>query len=358
MPGINHNSHASGKNLYSVRHSLPLLPLPTAIVAALLVCLLSSFSGVFMLNYEIITAFALSAASGAVFTLLIILCRKVWILFTAPVAAAAVAAFSSGKPDSVFGIVFSLTFVVVGITLAACVYLGRPCSSTILSVSLALAPWIFLCLIFFILLTPGLYNFNMPVRENLSNIGSKLSDGIVSSLLSFSLTASDGTELVVFSYDAASQIVRLLALLSPSIIILSVMSVAFASSKILYGFFLLFGITDLLRYHKWAIVPQKSTAVIYCVSYAFSLIFQAVQNSEGFYFAMYNLSVIMSAPLAIFGFNEIIRRISKNSSVFTKISFIVLSVIIAVINFSVLLVITAFFGVFTVFKKHSPKQSD
>lgn len=345
------NTH---KNLYSIRDRLPLLPLPTAVIAALLVCLLSSFSAL-MLMSSAITALALSAVSSAVFTLLLILCRRLWVFMTAPVVIAVVIIFSSEISDSITTAVFSLLFLIAGLALASCVYLGKSCSATILSVSLVLALWLLICILLFILVTPGLYDFSESVQKNLLKTGQTVFDGLVSSLSSVTIKLYDGAEQNLLSHESATQVVRYLSLLAPSILSLSVMGVAFLAAKTLYGFFVLFGITDLLRDPKWMINPKKSTAYVYCFSYIMAFLFSTSQGMEGIYFAFYNISVIFTAPMAVSGLREMKRKILKNTSSIARAGWVVLILIVFTVNMTLIFTIAAFFGVFTILKKKSPK---
>lgn len=348
-------SGKSNKNLYDIRSRLPLLPLPTAIIAAFLVCLLSSFSAVIMLNGVIVIALALSSVASAVFALLLILCRRFWVFAVAPVIIVSVFVFCSDSSGFVTAVLFSQTFLPAGIILAACVYLGKTCSSSILSVSAALAPWLVLCVLSFVILSLDIFDFTLTIPENFSNITSDLYDGIISSITSMTLTSYDGGEQILFSYDAAVQIVNYVSLMSPALIILSLMGTAFVSVKTLYGFFVLFGITDLLRDHRWMINPKKSTAIVYCASYILAFIFSITKGVDVLYYTAYNLSVIFSAPMAVCGFREIMKRVSKNASSKVKIAWIVLFIFIFIGSTNFFVAVSAFFGVFKILKKKKNK---
>lgn len=360
MPEIRNSSPDSSvkstKNLYDIRSRLPLLPLPTAVIAAFLVCLLSSFSAVIMLNGVIVVALALSAVASAVFALLLILCRRVWVFAVVPVIISAVVIFCADSSGLSAALVFSQTFLAVGLVLAACIYLGKTCSYSIIAVSVTLAPWLLVCLILFIILSPDMYNFGLTIRENISNITSDLYNGTISSITSMTLTSYDGVEQTVFSHEAAVQIVNYISIMSPALIILSLMGTAFLSAKTLYGFFVLFGITDLLRDHKWMINPRKSTAVVYCISYLFAFLFSTAKGMDVLYFAAYNVSVIFSAPMAVCGFREILKKISKNASAKIKLAWVVLFIFIFIGSTSLFIAVAAFFGVFTTLKKKTRKN--
>ena len=340
-------------NLYAHRDRLPQMPTATAVAAIVLVCLFSVFSGV-MITSSPWVALALTALAAAIFGVVLILWRSGLAFVAVPVvlAATAVVYFCTGSVTAALpASFFAIAFAPLGGALSFCVYGRRNCSAAVLALSAVTAAWL-AASIAFLAATGNLSGINFADFKN------TVSEFLIESIMSLSLTSPDGTEMVFFSREAAVEIVRFTLLMSPGILIVSVMAVAALCAKMFYGFIRLFNITKLLSDPQWLITVKKSTAVVYCAAYTAALLLAFSPGMEGFYFAAENVAIIFTPPLAIVGFRFIMARIGKNLSPPRKMMLGVLIVLFLLANSSLILAIAAFFGVFSVLKKDKTKSDN
>jgi Predicted membrane protein (DUF2232). len=339
-------------NLYALRDRLPQMPVPTAVTAILLVCIFSVFAGV-MISSSPWVSLALTALSAAIFGVILILWRSRLAVIAVLVVSAGTAAvcFLTNNPTAALpASFFAAGFAPLGLTLSACVYGQKNCSSAILALSAVNAVWLAASIALFIAA-------GNSANIDFADFKNTLSEFLIQSVMSLSVESPDGTEMFFFARDAAAEIVRFTLLMSPGISAVTVMAVSALSAKAFYGFMRLFDITKLLPDPQWHITVKKSTAAVYCASYIAALLLAFSPGLEGIYYAAENIVLIFTFPLAIAGFGFIMSKTAKKLSPPRKLTLWIFIMFLLLANTSLILAIAAFFGVFSVFKKQNQNDT-
>ena len=331
------------------------MPVLTALLACAFLCLCALVSGVLLFSAPI-AVLPFSCVGGAVFAALLMLCRSRWLFALCPAAfglTAAVCFFTGLSGGSAAAALcaglWALFFLPMGVVTAACVYARKSCSASVMALSFTAAGFAALC--------AGCFVIAVLVRG--FDIGALLRDQVMERLLSIELPVRGGETAALFSEEAAAQLIQYVLLLSPALLSLAAMSAAFLTAKSFYLLIRLFDMTALFPDPKWRIRPRKSTAVLYCAAYVLSFLFSTSEGMQSAYFAAENIAVIFTAPFAVVGFRLLFRRLSANASFVMRSAWVLLAVLVAVADASLLLTVAAFFGVFSVLKKKkAPPRSD
>ena len=325
-------------SLWQRRGQLPSLPLPGAVAAALLLCLIAALASQCSI-FGLIPA----VLGGAILAALFLLHRSVFAVIVPFCAAGAVLFFARSAVSAAA----ALFLIPLGGAAAAAVYRGmsRLASSVLCAISAGL--WIALPAGIFLLLketTPlqAVRSLKSELREVLG---------------AMSLPMPGGSELSVFSPEAADALLEALTPLMPGLcgVVLFLLGVAVTS------FLRLILVTlearaDFLP-DMWYLGANRGSAAVYCGAQLLFLLAITTPDAEPLYYAAYNTALLFMMPLSLAGFGALWRllRTLRPVGAATKAAFACLILMLLLAGLYWTFTAAAFYGVWLAFRSPKPE---